>query len=453
MRARLLLVATAVAACTSLAGLEQLSFDAGGGGASTEESGGGGTSTAAPISGGGGATQDQLSFTDNVDNGGFAQGTLDDVVIGQDHLTTLSASGTFTSQVFDTGVEDAVWTTLAYITPLNYGVRLPDGGEVETFARPADMSETVLLLHFDESGVLAPGATVADASGRGNDMTVDPGGASISLIDGVSGNALDDNNNTRLTRSVSQGSDFEFSESDFTWMAWVRYDSDYDCATNRAIIGLEDPPDGIHMWMGCAEPDSDCVPSGGPFGGGTWRANHGNGDGVTFCGQSTVNEGSWWHMVATKRGHPQATIRFYLNGVEEDIEPHGYGEAFAFSGPVELNIGAWNSGKNSAATLDEVAILLRAVDNTEVSNLYERLSAQVELRVRACSAAACSGVPFIGPDGTRNSHYVNAPGVLAPNIPIALADGVVGRYLQYQVVMKGNTMPELNQVTVTATNP
>lgn len=435
-----------------MAGLDDLTFVTGQSGSGGIAGGGSGGSGAAGGDAGGGGPQ--LTFTDD-DLVDFSAGTLQNVEWVTDHvaLTLGNTEGELVSRVFDSQRERTRWQTIAHVTPIPYEKPLPQSREAETFAEGIDMADNILLLPFDATGALDDGLTVGDTSGRGNDLSVDAPGGAIALVPGVIGMAAEDTGSTRMFRTVSGGSDFEWGTSDFTWSVWLRFADGYDCTTNRSAIGL-DGGDETHMWLGCAEPDPDCVPSGGPFGGGTWRAHHASQDGATYCGTSTINDGQWHHHAVVREGYPTGTIRYYLDGVLEDQESLTWDNPFQISSSFEVSVGSWNANKGAACTIDEIAMFRRGLSSEEIRNIYQRGAASLRFQVRACASADCSASAFVGPDGTTDTHFRHDDGAGGPNEPITLPDGVEGRYFQYRAEFRTRAdSPELEAVTVTASVP
>jgi hypothetical protein len=326
---------------------------AGGAGGAGE---GGGTGTA-----GGGAGA--LEFVDDELEGEFGAGTFDGTAWTGDRVALAAgvAAGEFRSRVFDAAAP-VTWQSLAWLALAPYSKPLPDDRETE-FGYDEDnidMDDNRLLLHLDGEGTLQAGQTVLDASGRRNDFTVFASGNAVSTFTpGRFGAAVEDGPTTWLGAEVGPDSDFQFGLEDFTWALWVR--TTEDCAGNKVHLGVEDSgtQTDTHLWLGCAPPSYSGCPLGAAGGraGGYFTSAQGTGDGGGFCSAKVINDGVWHHLAVTKEGHLNATVRLYVDGVEEDVEAMSFTELFDFTGNPQLTVGAFSGGSYQAVgAFDEVAI-------------------------------------------------------------------------------------------------
>jgi len=81
-------------------------------------------------------------------------------------LDPANITGSYTSKVFDSGVDVPLWTNIFWTAGGPYGHELPDYGGVETVLGGVNMSGNALLMHMNE-----PGGTIVDSSGSGNNGT------------------------------------------------------------------------------------------------------------------------------------------------------------------------------------------------------------------------------------------------------------------------------------------
>ena len=160
----------------------------------------------------------------------------------------------------------------------------------------------------------------------------------------------------------------------------------------------------------------------------------------------------------------RGTYRTYVNGVEDTTLAVQFGIG-ANSGDwfgdmvqttdvllVGATIASGGVTEFSDADIDELAVFDRPMGAEEISLLYQRGISRVQLQVRSCDDAACSGESFVGPDGTSATHYTDATSTFSgPTTTITNLSQ--NRYFQYQAsFFTSNTAftPEIFAVTTTA---
>lgn len=435
-------------------------------GAATTSGTDGATSTGPPggdsSMGADGTTGDaEIVFTDDELEGEFGEGTFVDTVWSGDdvRLQPGQVAGQFVSRVFDAQGPDAAWQTIAWTPGAPYGKPLPAGEAAESgyVQDGIDMSGNVLLLRFDERGMLPSGAVVADLSGHGNAAeVVAPSGLPTS--EGKLGRAVVDGADTYLR--VAMSDDLQLGTEDFTWAMWAKTTSDCagpDVSSNQVYLGTEDEGvDRAHVWFGCVRPlSSSCASAtGGGFAGGTFRAVHDADDGG-FCGTTDITDGQWHHMAVVKSGHPDSTLLLYVDGQLEASVDTTFAAPIEFFDDPEVAIGAFSNGSFQAAvSLDELAIWRRALSEEEIGALHRRGAHRLRLEVRACDDAACVGEAFEGPGGASEAFEDPADG-LSPPGPQPLGTMPIGRWFQYSVSFQSDAAvsiasPGLREVTVSA---
>jgi len=312
---------------------------------------------------------------------------------------------------------------------------LPDARGMEAgYSEGAiDMAGNVLLLHLDGTGSLVDGAAENDSSGQGNQAFVSaPQGVTLDFQEGSIGQGLSDKLDTHLVVNTESG-DFDFDEADFTWALWARTSA--GCSGNRVFLGVDTGLSGPLLWLGCAEGDEfgPCGPgSTAGRAAGTFKADQDDGsDGVPFCGVSQINDGNWHHLAAVKKGHAQAQVVLYVDGIAEATLGTTFTEPIFVTGD-ELTVGALlDGGVPAEGAYDEVAIWRRALGPEEIESIYRRGGARLGLRVRVCNDAACAegDPPFVGPGGAP--WFVDPTGTLGPPADLPL-DVPRGRWFQYE---------------------
>ena len=394
---------------------------------------------------------------------GFSDGSFDGTLRSESGAVRLamdSASGSFVSRVFDSGDDDAVWSSLLGETVAPHQKPLPDdGAREEGYARDnIDMADNVLLLHFDEREV-SPGMRFSDSSGRGNDAIVaSTAAAALEDVPGQFRRAIHDTLDSHFYINIDpeQGSDLDFGEDDFTWALWVQ--TTQDCTGNKVYMGFEAPgADGlIHLWLGCASGSEGECEAGSPEGraGGTFTSAKGNGNPSQMCGLRQINDGKWHHLALVKSGHLDTTLSLYVDGELEDTLTTSFDQPLVFTQYTQFTIGAFPvflDKYQADAMLDEMAIWRRGLSADEVLSLYRRGALRLGLQVRACADKGCEGAgPFVGPGGDEARRFQASGDALTPVTSVTL-EGQRGRYLQYRAVLESdidNDTPVLRQVEV-----
>ncbi len=364
--------------------------------------------------------------------------------------------GTFVSRVFDAGREDAQWTQLRWTPRAPYGKPLPNGGTSETHYPEgnADLSENVLLMHMDQAGSQQSGSLIPDHSGREHDGVIEGG-----PIERIASAPFDSGASVTGGAFISMSSighdDFQFGEDDFTWSLWVR--STAGCrdeaglvTANQVYIGIE----GVsaeytaHLWLGCSNPASgSCAgPEQGRVGGTFNDATTGD----SFCAAGEHADGQWHHVAVVKRGHEEATVTVWVDGVQRDQFAAAYQSPLDFEPSTSLTIGGLSGSFLSSFDVDEAAVYRRGLEDEEVQDLYRRGALTVKIQVRACATATCDGAAFVGPDGTPSSFFVDRS--TAADIGVALA-ATSGRFFQYRVLVDGvgtEPSPAIDSVLISA---
>jgi hypothetical protein len=156
---------------------------------------------------------------------------------------------------------------------------------------------------------------------------------------------------------------------------------------------------------------------------------------------SDVNDGNWHHLAATFNG---SEMRLYVDGSLEatntsysgDLPQNGYAVWIGRNYSADSPTGYFNG------TIDEVALWNRTLSATEISNLYKRGALRLNLSVRSCDDASCSGEGWSEEFTNSSGIYLNE--TITPN----------NRYFQYKVLLHTNDTnftPVLNDVTINYT--
>ncbi len=384
-----------------------------------------------------------VEFVDDELIGEFEDGTFNrlEYVEGRVRIIDGDPGGTFVSRVFDAGA-GVEWQTLSWQPDGPYAKPLPDERQAESgYVDGIDMAGNILLMHFDEPGVLGPGTLISDGSGRGNDGSILSEGADSEGIPGLFGLALDDNPEAYV--SIPAGlPDFDFGTEPFTWAMWFRYG--HDCPTNNVFMGIEDIVGGgdgaPHLWMGCTISAWDECPSDveEPRPAGVLRSEQGNdAEGVFYCGPGGLNDDTWHHMAIVKNGHASATVDLFVDGrIVQSV-------VGTFASPIDMDTheGDFGLGGFSGSTypsqgvFDDAAIWTRALGEDEVRAIYRRGALSLQVEVRVCEMDGCADEPaFVGgPNLESGVAFTDPAQALSPGSEVSIAGLPAGRYAQYRL--------------------
>lgn len=308
-------------------------------------------------------------------------------------------SGQIKSRVMDAFIAAQPWTSFGLTTTLPFYKELTGASGSETSTNysqlqgdtPAIGDNNLMqnisgLWHFNESSGTSGAGSVQDQSGLVHNGTPTntsfamPGILSSSIYLGGSGfigipNTADLNNTASVT----------------TVSAWVNT----TVRNNGKVFSSWDGANGYQLYVNTAGKVT------------TWSDTGG-----ALVGTAVVDDGSWHHLVAVWDG---MNINLYVDG---KLDASG---ARSFHAQTKDNqIGAQCSGAGSTSCgtyfdgrIDEVAIWKKALNTTEVLQLYRRGTNRLKYQVRTCASADCSdqdalvasGQGWKGPDNTQVSYF------------------------------------------------
>ncbi len=396
----------------------------------------------------------------------FEAGTLNGAIYDDGlRLPPEESSIWFFSRVFDAGVDTASWTQLSWQPRAPYVKPLPDGGvSEEGYAEGnANMDGNVLLLHLNtQSDLITPGTALPDTSPAMHDVVVQGTANATRPMNPKIGEAIGLNFDAYVRIAPDAADSLQFGTSDFTWSMWFRtdtpcFDKGGSVGINRVFMGIEDAAGGptSHAWFGCFNP---AHPSCGGetadgFLGGTAADANGGGLGV-FCPSQPIVGSGWRHAALVKRGHDDATLEVWFDGVLVQSTSETYGKGFSFPPNTPFTLGRLGNGFFADVDLDEVAIFRRALSPEEIGDVYRRGSLLLGVLTRVCETPDCEDVPWTGPGGSATEGWTDVSP--EPGETLELSNST-GRYFQYSVRMigipggTGTRTPVLDAVRVTAT--
>lgn len=353
-----------------------------------------------------------LDFTDD-NSGAFGAGVaVNSAWDGTDMaLTVGQTSGTYTSRVFDKrrcNSPFAAFTEFSWTSILPFGKEIPATSETTTdypsLASSTLMTSIAGVWHFNGTGAIANGATVASATG----------------VDGIARNAnasgLTYTTNAKLNSAITfDGVDdridlvgyTQTNVTQYTISVWVRSNG----TGNRVFVQDRGAGPGRSLTLAMGTNPGGCTATNG-------RVNFGLDSDAIWIGRcasaGAINDNNWHHVVGVWSGTSGVAVAatqftIYIDGVSVATTNRSVGTApnAPISGSGDTKIGrhdAWNVFY--VGDLDELAIWTRALSATEVQQLYRRGANRVKFQVRSCLSPTCADNPtWLGPDGSSSTYF------------------------------------------------
>ncbi|NEN24147.1 hypothetical protein G3O08_11605 [Cryomorpha ignava] len=204
---------------------------------------------------------------------------------------------------------------------------------------------------FDGDGV--------EANGSGHDATLNSM-TNINDRDGDPGEALKSAGNTNSYIEIADHADFDFGSTDFTVGIWVKKlvnnsSWNHTIAAGKWHSGQQ--PGNNEWYLAISNGGSGSNPPQFAIEIGTTK--------YTAAG-SPLAIGSWYHLVGVREG---SNIKLYIDG--SLIATQAVGTGAINNNPArEILIGKMDNGKYLEAGFDEFVVYHRALDATEVDELY-----------------------------------------------------------------------------------
>lgn len=307
-------------------------------------------------------TTNQTDFDLGIYSNTSYNATISAVVLNATYLL-----GTYTSEIKN--LTNASFNTISWTEGVPYQTELPDNNAVETVLGGVNMTGNVLLLHMnndwsDSSGLenngTASGATFTTSSKLGSHA---------GSFDGV-----DDYVNVSNTGG-------EFDMQTITVLAWIKL-IEYNTSDFPTIISKRRGwGSGLASWELSMAPLYNFT---------SLRINGSSEYYINYDHNGNFPFNEWYYVGFTKNG---ANCSLYGNGVllnsTTDCPDFNTGS----------NILIGQTGEDAVAlstydfngSIDEVAIWNRSLSADEILNIYKRGALRLNLSVRSCDDAACSG--------------------------------------------------------------
>ena len=335
----------------------------------------------------------------------------------------VGSSGTYTSPVIDAGAINT-WATLAWKPSRPTYKALPGGSESGYSAGNADMSNSVLLYHLDESS-----GAIVDSSGNGNSGVYN---GSLYSQSGKFNSALGfDGNDDFIIKSQFNN----FPSNQITVSLWIKTS---DVTKNGTPFSYASSGN-INDFLIYSYKNVNII-----------RGVSGVSTGVSF------NDGFWHHLLVTWKSSNGA-VNLYKDGVPVFSGTTSVGTSITSGGTLVLGQeqdgigGGFDITQAFLGDLDEVVVWNRILEPDEVLNIYKRGALRLNLQVRSCDDAVCAGESFIGPDGTAGTYYNELNNSTTGLPSFNLANVTDSQYFQYQTSFATDNAlysPELSSVTI-----
>ncbi|MBI2573670.1 LamG domain-containing protein [Candidatus Woesearchaeota archaeon] len=298
-------------------------------------------------------------------------------------LNASKIAGNYTSTIYDTAAISS-WSSIAWTPELCYQCDLPDNKTNETgFVNTTDMNNNVLLLHLDKNGTYENNTYFYDFSGNNLNGTCSGGACPT------------------VNTSARFGSSFYFNGSDNITLGDVLETTINGTYTVAVwIFPIENVSETILSKYSATAGDVKTQFIFAYRVGGLFRQLlYSNLAGTTFRDYNTDRKylpNSWYHVVFVG-DMVGDTYHTYINGTEVPGTKTGNAITNIPSSTEDTRVGnARGQGFDFGfdGNIDELAIWNRTLSPEEIQILYKRGAARLNLSVRSCDDALCSGESF-----------------------------------------------------------
>lgn len=193
------------------------------------------------------------------------------------------------------------------------------------------------------------GTTATDATGNGNDGTIEDATLGSDGILGRTSYTFDGDD------YVSGATDIQALRETASLSAWIKttQDGSYYFWHAPGITGVESASDGNDIFWGWLNGDG--------------RIGMRTGNGATALSDDPINDGDWHHVVLT-RDENSGEVKVYVDGSLDETDHSWTGTpttTFSSIGRIE------NSGESFEGKIDELRVYDKVLSNSEVRALYE----------------------------------------------------------------------------------
>lgn len=296
-------------------------------------------------------------------------------------LSTGGYNGSYLSEIFNGG-SLVYWDNISWTQEICHGCELPNNAGTDNgdYVNPVNMANNELLYHFNNNSAYSESDTVVhDFSGNSRN------GVSTAFVNKVNVKFGEASIRFQRTRKVTISPNFA-TMPNWTISAWVYPTSNLASVDNGYMILSNDIAgfnDDVNFGI---TPEGTAKGTNKRF-----QVIFQENIMSTYTkAQDTTDVvlNRWYHVVAQANGD---NLILYVNGVKKATTPKTGSD---------LNYGSQTSlvGYSPASPLrgfngsiDELVVYNRALSETEIKNMYKRGIARLNLSVRSCNDAVCSG--------------------------------------------------------------
>ena len=339
-----------------------------------------------------------------------------------------SGSGSYISNIKD-GITTTRWDSIQLTPTAPYGKQLPDNKQTETGYATANvnMSGNVLLMHLNEQNGAVQDSSGSGNNGVGNNITYNsPGIFNSSIGFNGSNSAINVSNSSSLNPTNA-----------ITMEAWVKWSVNPSTGQPWANIINKNGDDGYQIQHTNTNSYFETA----------IKTNVKR----TYIQSSTqAVAGKWYHIVGTW-DNTSNLLKLYVNG---NLERTGSLTGSIISSVQNVGIGkrSWND-RYFNGSIDETAIYNRSLSPEEIKDHYLRGALKLDLKVRSCASADCSGSDFAGPNGNNSEYSESSNMGLSPSA-YTLQNIANNRYFQYKLDLQNSQTsfsPSVKSININAT--
>jgi len=347
-----------------------------------------------------------ISDNNNFNNGTYIRTFLNSTFV---QLNTTFNNGSYISEIFN--ATNSTWNNISWI---DNGIgEMPSNGTIEP--NGINMTGNVLLYHLDEltSGSAPGGADFTDESGNGNHGNETNGvtfgnNGQIKQASGFDGTStyITTNNNIGIGDGIRRSVSLWFNTSSTSIQNFIGWGSG-----SHGEFAIQTQSGGSDIRVGI------------------------NGAYRIFT-LPNYNDGKMHHIVVILNGSKTSDLYAWIDGsssapVSTLDQPLNTVDTQAVIGKNPNSASQYHNG-----LIDEIAVFNRSLSENEIINLYKRGKRRLNISVRSCNDAVCSG------ESWTNLGEVNSPQTLSV---------IDNEYFQYNISFKSENetiIPKLYNVTV-----
>jgi prepilin-type N-terminal cleavage/methylation domain-containing protein len=319
---------------------------------------------------------------------------------------TGATTGRYASSVKD-ATGDAYWQRISWVPSRPTNKELPNNGQSESGYPDgnAEMTGSVLLMHMND-GVSGATQTIADTSGASNNGTT-YGDPNCNATGKFNGGCYFDGTQAHIR---ADGVSPDVAGGDLTVLGWVRSNIS---SGQQFVLSFNTSSGGNRLMLGHQSGNNRLS----LYDTNSWH---------TTSSIVTDNE---WHQIGFILDDDLNTIDVIFDGASVLTFTSGTSITSNDRFAIGMEYDGGNATDYWVGDVDEVAVWSRALDITEIEDMYYRGAGSIMLGVTSCALANCSdGGSFVG----NFSESLNT-GLTPPSVSITVP---TNRYFQYEATLE-----------------